>query len=330
MDKINTRIQQAIEGRVFPGCVIATLHHGKKEIRPFGTLIYQSTDTVTKSTIYDLASITKSIPLASLSALLISQGKLALADRVKEHVPELQNDFDATIEDLLRYRVQGVRMSTLRTKTFEEIRAHALEAGFHAPPGESVYTNLPAFILGIVIERVGGASLERLAYQYLFEPLRMTETTFFPARDLCAPTEIENPQVRLVGSDGVVQGVPHDESARVFARARRTVGHAGLFSTAPDVLKFAEHLVSEPNNPIAVAAQQGLGWQVHDENFMGAHVSERAFGKTGFTGTSIVIDSAQQAALVILSNRTYPERPVDDSAIYAFRREAADSFFGAL
>ena len=74
-------------------------------------------------------------------------------------MPELQNDFGATIEDLLRYRVRGSQLSTLKYTTFEQIRTHIFEQGFAAPPGESEITNLPAFLLGIVLERVGGEIL---------------------------------------------------------------------------------------------------------------------------------------------------------------------------
>lgn len=319
MDNLDTRVRRAIEEKVFPGCVIGILSGGKKQILPFGSIIYDTAENVTEHTVYDLASITKSIPLAILAAIFVHERKFGLVDKVRQFLPELQNDFDATIEDLLRYRVRGVQMATLHSKTFEEIRTHILERGFDGPPGASVYTNLPAFVLGMVIERVGGSSIAALADRYLFESLGMPATTFFPTKELCVPTEIVDGEV--------VQGIPHDESARVFARARRTVGHAGLFSAAPDLLQFAEHLISEPHGPMAIAAQEGLGWQVNDPNFMGVHAHPKMFGKTGFTGTSIMVDVEAGSALVILSNRTYPTRPADDAAIYAFRRDVADLVF---
>ncbi len=309
MDKLDERIRRAIDEKVFPGCVIGLLRDGERNVRTYGE----------SYPVYDVASITKSIPLASLAALFIDAGKIALSDVVVRFVPELQHDYEATIEDLLRYRVHGTQMSTLRFETFEEIRSHALERGFAAAPGESHYSNLPAFVLGIGIERVGGASIETLAHGHVFEPLGMTETTFFPAKDLCAPTEVVDGEV--------IQGIPHDESARVFARARRSVGHAGLFSTADDLLTFAWHLIRDSDGPVARAAEAGLGWQIHDPSFMGTEVSGRTFGKTGFTGTSILVDPEGRAALVILSNRTYPTRPAEASAVNALRRDVADILF---
>ncbi len=118
------------------------------------------------------------------------------------------------------------------------------------------------------------------------------------------------------------------EPARVFARGRRAVGHAGLFSTAPDILNFLEALLQDELPAILSGAQKGLGWHRAEEWFAGSHASRDAFGKTGFTGTSVVVDIERGAGLVILSNRIYPKRPPDamslSSAINIFRADIAD------
>jgi CubicO group peptidase (beta-lactamase class C family) len=325
---IGARAIRAIEERVFPGCVIGIIRRNDQQtILPFGALAYErATPRVVEDTIYDLASITKSIPTASLALLLIGEGKLKLSDRVKNYLPELHNDFGATIEDLLRYRVQGARMSTLNYSTFEEIRTHIFERGFAGLPGESAYTNLPAFLLGIIVERVGGASLPLLAHQYFFEPLHMTDTTFFPS-DFAriAPTE-------MAGDEQEIRGVVHDESARMFAQRRRAVGHAGLFSTAPDLLNFLHWLLADggpARSHIIEGAQNGLGWAI-DEPWREGRYSKKTFSKTGFTGTLIMVDAERDIAFVILSNRTYPHRPADNSAINAFRRDIVDAIFESL
>jgi CubicO group peptidase (beta-lactamase class C family) len=318
MDKIQQRVQQAIQERVFPGCVIGALQNGQAHVMSFGSLAYDDRP-VRHEKVYDLASITKSIPVASLASRFCEEGKFALMDSVKTYLPELQNDFGATIEDLLQYRVKGPRMAMLRFSTFEEVRTLALERGFDGPPGEREYANFPAFVLGIILERVGGAQLPTLAHRYFFEPLQMRETTFFPSASDCAPTEIVN------GEE--IRGMVHDESARIFARKRRAVGHAGLFSTAEDLLKFARYLLDNPASAIVRDAQDGLGWQINDPYLFGSSGMPSAFGKTGFTGTSIMIDPHGKRALVILSNRTYPQRPADGSAINAFRCDIVDIVF---
>ncbi|MEN9560922.1 MAG: hypothetical protein RIQ56_195 [Candidatus Parcubacteria bacterium] len=318
----------ALKRKVFPGCVIGvTRSGGEQAFFCYGSTKDGGTD-VTRDTVYDLASVTKSIPVAALAALFISENRLRLHDLVRTYIPELQNDYGATIEDLLRYRVIGPRLSTLSFTTFEEIRTHIFETGFEGPPREVSYANVPAYLLGVVLERVGGAMLPALSHRYLFAPVGMEQTTFFPSASNCAPTEI--------GHDAVeVCGIVHDESARIFARARRAVGHAGLFSTAFDLSKFLSQLLKPTDEflgsnarSILDLAQEGLGWSVNQEWFMGKYASERTIGKTGFTGTSVLVDLEKEIGIVILSNRTYPKRPSDatslTSDINRFRKGVAD------
>lgn len=316
------RVQRAIEERVFPGCIVGTIRaNGSREILPFGHLTYESgTPAVSEDTIYDVASITKSIPTASLALNFLKRGTFDLSDPVKKYIPELQNNYGATIEDLLTYRVQGVRLSTLGNKSADDILAAVFTHGFNSPPGESIYTNLPALLLGIIIERFSGNSLADLAEGHFFMPLDMRDTAFFPPHaQRCAPTELDDA--------GEIRGIVHDESARVFAKEHRAVGHAGLFSTAPDMLNFLDALLQGKFPNIVDGAQKGLGWQVNDERFMGKHLGPQAFGKTGFTGTSVVCDIERGMGFVILSNRTYPHRPADDSAISPTRADVADIVF---
>ncbi len=324
--EVASRAARAIQERVFPGCVVGVVSRGgERNVMSFGHFTYDDAQLVNEDTIYDLASVTKSIPIASLAAVLIDEGKFKLTDSVREYIPELQNDYGATIEDLLTYRVRGVQLSTIRNTTFEEMRAHVFKTGFDGPPGEHAYTNLPAFLLGVILERVAKQTLPALSDEYFFAPLEMHHTTFFPMSGFTkslyiAPTEIVD------GEE--VRGIVHDESARVFSRARRAVGHAGLFSTAPDILNFLESLLQGKYPNVVEGAQRGLGWQVNQPWFMGKLAGRHAFGKTGFTGTSVVCDVERGIAFVILSNRTYPQRPPDStsrySAINAFRADIAD------
>jgi CubicO group peptidase (beta-lactamase class C family) len=322
---IGARAEAAIHDHVFPGCVIGifTAETGY-EVLPYGAYTYTpDAPRVTRESLYDVASITKSIPVAALATLLIEAKNIALKDLVRAHLPELQNDHDATIEDLLRYRVQGPRFSTLNFQTATDLRAHILACGFSTAAGEHQYSNMPAYILGLVLEKVTGKSLDTLAKDLLFDPLGMSNSTFFPTA-ACIPTEID-------ASGNEICGIVHDESARVFACAGQASGHAGLFSTAGDLLRFAAAML-ENRLPAALdGAEAGLGWSLQQPWFMGSGCGPRTFGKTGFTGTSIVADKEKGKALVILSNRIYPTRPADAglraSVINAFRAEIADIVF---
>ena len=313
---------------------VSELYRGFKTIIPVGTT--DGSIPVEENTVYDIASITKSIPTASL-ALLFAASKpvrFNLGGEVIEHLPELQNDYGATIEDLLRYRVYGPRMSDLKNMNADQIIEYIFERGFDAPPGDSRYTNLPAFLLGFILERIANESLDSLAQTYFFDPLKMTDTAFFPRAksalvlvdweksvrmERMVPTEIDDWR-------GEVRGLPHDESAYVFAKVGRAVGHAGVFSSAPDLLNFAEALLLGELDPIATGAENGLGWEVNRE-WMGKYRTDMAFGKTGFTGGAIVFDRSRGVAFVILSNRTYPMRPPNNSLISEFRSDISDIIF---
>ncbi len=335
--EIQARAERAMRDKLFPGCVVGVVDAtGMPKVFPFGHLTYDANSPpIVADTVYDLASVTKSI-VASLMLLVAAENpaRLNLAKRVVEYLPELRNDHGATVEDLLTYRVKGPRLSTLQHETCEEIRTHIFENGFDGPPGEHSYTNLPAYLLGIILERVTGETLPSLAHKHFFEPLHMTNTSFFPTAipthnptyrtkrvyvdEMIAPTEIV---------DGVeIRGIVHDESARVFARAHHAVGHAGLFSTAPDLLNFAEALLQGKLSTVAEGAEKGLGWQVN-EPWMGEKRGEKTFGKTGFTGTALICDMQKGIGLVILSNRTYPKRPPDTSTRDLFFASIADIVF---
>ena len=331
--EIQARAERAIQEKVFPGCVIGVVRKmGEREVILFGNFTYEAdSQKVAEDTVYDLASITKSVPVASLVLTSVGEGRLRLEDAVVKYLPELKNDYGATIEDLLTYRVRGTRLSILQNKTPDEILRSVFEHGFEAPTGKASYSNAPALLLGIILERVMGEPLDHLAQQQLFEPLKMRDTSFFPSDiSRIPPTEI------VGGTE--IRGIVHDESERVFARARRAVGHAGLFSTVPDILNFLEALLRSRDDgdtisimrSIADGAQRGLGWQRAEPWFAGSHTGRHAFGKTGFTGTSVLCDVERGTALVILSNRTYPTRPPDaasiHSAINTFRADIADIF----
>lgn len=319
--RIAERVERAIGERVFPGCVVGFLHGGKRDVFSFGHLAYDKIDAVREDTVYDLASITKSIPVAMLALEL-----LAIDERVATYVPELERHFDATIRDLLLYRVRGPQLSVLARKSADEIIAHVLRRGFDAPPGRSEYTNLPAFLLGLILERETGRSLDVLMQQYVCKRFDMRHTSYMGAEGVnIAPTEMQD--------KNEVRGIVHDESARVFAYEGRAVGHAGLFSTADDLLRVAEGLMGGAVPKTLAGAMQGLGWQTNagsgelhpaqHASLFGSRPAPFLFGKTGFTGTSIVCSPVISCALVILSNRTYPHRPKDSSAINSFRSDVA-------
>jgi CubicO group peptidase (beta-lactamase class C family) len=318
--EITARVERALSEHVFPGCVIGVIQRGIQTQLPLGRFTYESTSpAVTDETVYDLASITKSIPTATLALQHIDERALSLESRLIEFVPEYRGEYrdEILIKHLLTYTLDGLQMSAL-TSVEDIDRAVFNLHPAHPPGAHFAYTNLPAYLLGLVVERRGGP-LDRQAQDRIFSNFGMSSTTF-------------KPQGAVPAEEGV-RDIVYDESARVLARAGRTAGHAGLFSNVPDLLKFAATLLKkrdprlETNYLAHIGAPAALGWELNQLHFMGALRSEKTFGKTGFTGTSIVVDFDRQTAIVILSNRTYPKRPRDARVINQFRSDVCDIVF---
>ena len=351
-EAITTRIHRAIEEKVFPGCVVGVVKNdGERQILPFGNFTYQSgSPEVKEDTIYDTASITKSIPTASLALMLIDKGKLKISDKLIDYIPEFNNSDRETIliKHLLTYTLDGYGLASamdgsdgvsLNKRSLDDLLKVLLTHDFEKRPGTVFkYTNIPAALLGLVIERITGTTLDKLADEHFFAPLAMKRTTFFPERfplQEIAPTEIDDWR-------GLVHRVVHDESAYIAKKEGKIVGHAGIFSSAGDILNFMEMLLNGGtfngreyfsketarlmgmNQIPELLDSTGLGWELNQPRFMGINCGEHTFGKTGFTGTLCICDVEKGIAYVALSNRTYPKRPKDSSAINAVRADLGE------
>lgn len=313
--------ERAIESRVFPGCAIGILDGGQQDIQVFGRHTYESGAVrVTPDTLYDCASLTKSVVTASLALQLLDEGKLRLTDMLSTFVPEYMTPHrDAvTMYHLLTYTLGNSLPLSSAGTTVEEIMSAVCHEETRPPGTLFNYSNTPAFLLGLGIERVMGQSLDQAADETLFEPLAMHTATFSPRG--AVPTE-----------DGVRDRV-HDESASVFAREGKAVGHAGLFATGTDLMQFLAYLVKNSDERLCTNQIEhlggfvGLGWELNQE-WMGTKRTVTTFGKTGFTGCSITVNFEAQKAVVILSNRTYPKRPEGREAIDRFRASVCDIVF---
>jgi CubicO group peptidase (beta-lactamase class C family) len=346
---VDTRIEQiadeALKDRTFPGCVVGYIRDGKHTVLPFGQLTYDlAADNVNADTVYDVASITKSIPTGCLILYLIESGLLSLDDKAILYIPELKNQYrdEILIRHLLTYTVVFDLPNGL-SGVAKEAPDKILEIVFAAPlkyaPGTTyVYTSPPALLLGLIVERITKMHLNEYA-NIVFGPLPMPRTSFSSGwvdQNTVAPTEQDY--------RGLVRGVPHDEAAWAFRRAGRIAGHAGLFSCAPDLLVFMQMLLNEGEydgrryfTPATVASMHtnqipdlprptGLAWEM-GWPFLGQDLAGRLYGKTGFTGCLVLLDPDNQRAMVHLSNRTYPHRPETKDAIQEFWGKLATVVF---
>jgi CubicO group peptidase (beta-lactamase class C family) len=326
---LSTIIDEAIAEQIFPGAVVLVttaekaLYHAA-----YGTTAYHDpgSRTVVPDTIYDIASLTK-LFTATAALRLIDARECRLDDPLRRFLPELRAG-QVTLRQLLTHSSGlNLRLSVLREQGADGIRRAVYAAEPEHPPGTCVaYTNINSLLLGAVVALVFGSDLAEAIDKLVLEPLDMQATHFNPPEALharIAPTEWDHDW-----RGGLVQGVVHDESAYALGGA---AGHAGLFSTAADLSRFCrfwlqrgawqgrqllhESTVAEAvrnhtagmTTPDGQELACGLGWMLDRENFMG-HAPSGSFGHTGFTGPAIVILPHAETALVVLSNRTYPQR----------------------
>lgn len=344
-DKLSGLLHQAEEQGIFNKAVAGF-------ILPDGSHKCISLNTP-ENTVFDIASLTKVCPTSTLSLIHILEGKLTPDTKVIDFIPELQTNYreDIRLFHLLTHSLDyRVPMKTLRQLPPDEILRALFTYQFNAAPGSDFnYGNPASVLLGIILCRLTGMDLQEQGRQTFFEPLGMNRSGWDPLtrpfnkipKEEIAPTEI----CAFRGRE--IQGEIHDESAWVL-RKLFPVGSAGMFSCVPDLLKFVQMVLNDGaymDKRIAPAglldlvstnafkdsvpnACTGLGWELNAAKFMGGRVSPRAFGKTGFTGASIVADPDQGAAVVLLSNFTYPHREPNADRIHAFRAALADAFFG--
>lgn len=343
-------LSSAVSEKVFSAAVCAVVFpSGEEVVVPVGRFGFdECSEPVGPDTIFDVASVTKSIPVSSLALKFIGKGRLSLDDRLIDFLPEFGNSErrEVTVRHLLAHTLDfGFRLSEQKLKSPEEILAMILSSEFQSPPGgKYFYSNATSILLGLILERLAGESLPSLAEKHFFTPLGMARTGFNPLTRFDAseivPTEIQEWR----GGQSPVRGEIHDESAYVLNKII-TPGSAGLFSTAPDLLKFlfmilnggiwkdSEMISPEIINKITenqvahLGDSAGLGWELNRPNYMGKFSGSSTFGKTGFTGCVVVGDMAKKAGFVLLTNYVYPRRKPDVSLLNAVRRALADLVF---
>jgi len=327
-------IEKAIAERAFPGATLAVGYRGKVSVHAFGKLSYDAKAAATSpNTMYDIASLTKVVATTTLVAKL-AEGDFAvpldLDAKIERYLPEWASGPNAdwrhrvTVRHLLTH-TSGLpafkeywRTSKGKLDTLARIFAEPLE---YEPGTKEIYSDLGIILMAEIIERLTGRTLDDLAKNIIFSPLGMKDTMYRPPKKLwpqIAPTEIDN-NLR----HRLVQGEVHDENAFAIGGVS---GHAGLFSTAPDLAAFCQMLlnggvyahqrilrratIAQFTTPQQLSGgTRTLGWAVPTEGGSSGHYfSAHSFGHTGFTGTSIWIDPDRQLFVVLLTNRVQPTR----------------------
>ena len=331
LERIKDIVEESIEQKKIPGAVVLVLNQGKIVYKQaFGNKsLYPSTEPMTTDTIFDLASLTKPIATGTSIFKLVEAGKLRLSDKAKLHLPELTEPaWEAiTLEHLLTH-TSGLPAGNASSDYKEGITQSIKKINnlkLLAPPGERfTYSDIGFIMLGEIVQRTSGRSLDQFSRDEIFLPLGMKETGYNLSETLkprIAPTQKEK--------EIMLRGVVHDPRARLL---NGIAGHAGLFSTADDLALYANMILNPSNSkglsPASVRTMTQAravpnGWRTFSWDCDTAFSSNRGelfpkgstFGHTGFTGTSIWFDPASQTAVIFLSNRVHPEGKGDATPV---------------
>ena len=343
MEGIESLFRTAIEKKIFSGAGLALFQNGKNTNYYFGHHLYdEEARLVDERSIFDCASVTKSIPTAVIMHKL-NEEEPDLTDR---KVVDILDNFNTGYREEVRIRHLlchtldfSFSLAKEKEKSAKEILNKILNYPFSFKPGAKfLYCNTTSVVLTLVIEKLTGKNLESLAREYFFDPMEMKRTGFFPS-DFADRSEIL-PTEQCNWRDKTIQGEVHDESAWKL-RDEVLAGSAGLFSNPRDLMKFMIMCLQEGEyegkqilKPETVArfsqnklSDMGLygsdGWELNQSRFMGS-CSEKTFGKTGFTGSCVICDPEKDKAMVLLTNYTWPNRKENAKQINDFRAKVAD------
>ncbi|MBI2796652.1 MAG: beta-lactamase family protein [Gemmatimonadetes bacterium] len=347
-DTLRSILTRARADSVFSGAIAVV---GGRD-RLYATVAVGTTDwapgsaPIDEHTLWDLASLTKIVALTTTMATLVDQGIVHLDDPVRRWVPEwrVAGSEGVTVRDLLTHRsgLPAFKQYFKRVTGGDTVRALVLAEPLEAPNRtRMVYSDLGAIILGIVVERATQSAFDVAVRDRVLGPAHLWDTRFNPTpaeRGRTAATERDPWRERLLVAE------VHDENAAALGGVS---AHAGLFSTASDMARFAQVWLSEG----AIAGEGGrrlfraeaarqfatvqdsafslraLGWDTPTgENSAGTRMKRPAYGHTGFTGTSLWIDPARGVFVVLLTNRVNPSR--ERVGIAGVRVRVADAVVG--
>jgi CubicO group peptidase (beta-lactamase class C family) len=322
---IDRVVERGVAASGFPGAAVII---GRRDSilvsRGYGTLDYSPASAAVspERTLYDLASLTKVVATTSAVMLLYDAHRIDLDAPVARYLPAFAHGAKSrvTIRQLLEHRSglpAGRNLSHLAHSP-AEARRLVLATALESEPGAvEEYSDVGMDVLGFVVEAIAREPLDRFVHGHIFAPLAMTSTTYRPdpaLRARAAPTEIH-------GARGhELRGEVHDGDAYALGGV---AGHAGLFSTASDLARFARMMLGGgaldgrriiADSTVELFTRRSAGWRALGWDTCaggascGQHMTERAYGHTGFTGTSLWIDPDRGLYVIVLANWLH-ERP---------------------
>jgi uncharacterized protein YbbC (DUF1343 family)/CubicO group peptidase (beta-lactamase class C family) len=302
---------------------------------------------MTVDTIFDAASLTKVVATTPSIMKLFEAGKIRIDDAVTKYLPEFQGGKSDITVRLLMTHFSGMPPDlelVPRWSGYETGIERALHTKPVAPPGARfIYSDINFILLGEIVRRLSGETLADFAREQIFLPLGMTDTGFLPSasvRERIAPTEIDE------DTGQPFRGVVHDPTSRYMGGI---AGHAGVFTTAADLAKYAEMMLgkgaangarifdpmtvekfAEPGSPPDQPVLRGLGWDIDSpySSNRGELYPIGSFGHTGFTGTSMWMDPTTNSFVIFLTNAVHPQRGKSLSSLRSRLATAVAASFG--
>lgn len=316
-EQVHHLIQEGLEQGAYPSAALAV---------GIGQTLYlkRTYGSCTDSTLFDMASVSKIISATMIAFRFLEDGLLRLYDCVGDFFPDAPADKrEITVLQLMTH-TGGIAdhffLSDYTSDPADAAKVILERPLAQAPGSDPVYSCMGYILLGKILEQIGGAPLDELSQKYIFDPLGMKNTTYRPVGDI-APTEVDS----VTGKP--LQGVVHDENARFLGGI---AANAGVFSSLNDMIIFAKMLSCDGRTengtaylspatlrtalinrtPESKGEFRGLGFNLagSPKNFLGDLMSRRAYGHTGFTGTSIAVDPDTGLWVVLLTNRVCPTR----------------------
>jgi serine-type D-Ala-D-Ala carboxypeptidase len=343
---------EAIQQRVFAGACIAVAHRDRfVALKSFGHFTYDAdSPMVTPATLFDVASITKVVATTTMAMILYERGLLDLDATVAGVVPEFLADScgdadarrrDVTFRMLLAHNsgLPAYEKLFLEAHSREDLLRAAFTTSLSSAPGtHAEYSDIGFIVLGAALERIANEALDTFCQREIFSPLSMINSGFNPpasARGKIPPTADDGTFRKKI-----IQGEVQDENASVLGGV---AGHAGLFSSAGDLTRFA-HALLRGGRPILrpetialftrresapTGTSRALGWDTPSApSQSGKYFGPGSFGHLGYTGTSLWIDPERQLSITLLTNRTWPD--CANQAIKQVRPKVHDAAVEAL
>ncbi|MCB9232420.1 MAG: serine hydrolase [Bacteroidia bacterium] len=361
--RIDAIAKDAISKGATPGCAILVMR-GNKIVydKAFGNTVYKNGTPIDPyNSMYDLASVTKVTATTLATMRLVEEGKINLDEKVSAYLPDLaeSNKSKIKVRNLLTHNAGLKAWIPFYMDTYAKDNKLKLDTAIYSNKKDErfcvpildglymcvdyqdsiwgkiinsgvgseqrvVYSDLGLIIMGRIIEKVSGTSLDHYVDSVFYQPMGLNNTCFNPGLKglgkRCVPTELDQ-----AWRGGEVQGFVHDQASAMLGGV---CGHAGLFSNVYDLAKlfymvnnrgeyggmkfFDQKTITDFTARQYKNSRKGLGWDKPDTDSKDGtpcsqYSSELTFGHTGFTGIGAWCDPKEDIVMIFLSNRTYPD-----------------------